>query len=213
MATNRDICGVILAGGKSRRMGGGDKCLVTLGGKSLIKRIIQSVGHQVTHLIINTNSDPKLFSDFKLPVVPDVIEGRLGPLAGVLTALEWASVNTPECDWIASFASDAPFIPNDLVCRLRLAIEEEGGDIACAVSSGRHHPVFALWPRRLASDLRAAIIHDGLRKVDDWTSHFRQVRVEFDTETVDPFFNINRPQDLLFAKALLEDGLGRGMSN
>lgn len=210
MTSNRNICGVILAGGKSRRMGGGDKCLITLGGKSLINRIIQNVGRQVTQLIINTNSDPKLFSDSKLPVVPDVIEGRLGPLAGVLTGLEWASVNTPECDWIATFASDAPFIPADLVLRLRLAIEEESGDMACAVSAGRHHPVFALWPKHLASDLRTAITQGGLRKVDDWTSHFRQVRVEFHGEAVDPFFNINRPQDLLLARTLLEDGLGGG---
>ena len=146
--------------------------------------------------MLNTNSDPAKFESYGLPVVSDAVEGFAGPLAGVLTGLEWARENTPECDWVASFACDAPFAPVDLVVRLASAIEAAGADMACATSAGRDHPVFALWPVRLAAELRASIVDEGLRKVDIWTARYTLARAEFDTTGCDPFFNINRPEDL-----------------
>tara|TARA_R110002110_G_scaffold341305_1_gene551534 strand:+ start:674 stop:1297 length:624 start_codon:yes stop_codon:yes gene_type:complete len=199
----KNICGVLLAGGQSRRMGGGDKCLLTLGGKTLLQRMVDTAAPQVGPLVLNTNSDPALFADYGLPVAPDVVDGFAGPLAGVLTGLEWAQANAPGCDWVASFACDAPFAPDDLVARLVAAVEKADADMACAMSGGREHPVFALWPVRLAAELRGAVVDEGVRKVDIWTARYALARTEFDTANGDPFFNINRPEDLDAATALM----------
>jgi molybdopterin-guanine dinucleotide biosynthesis protein A len=206
MPPEPNICGLLLAGGQSRRMGGGDKCLMELGGQTLLRRLIATAAPQVGPLVLNTNSDPALFRDYGLPVAPDVVDGYAGPLAGVLTGLEWAAANAPHCDWVASFASDAPFAPTDLVSRMRTAIEREDSDMACASSAGRDHPVFALWPVRLAAELRAAVVTEGVRKVDTWTARYTLARAEFGTADGDPFFNINRPEDLAAAEVLLVAG-------
>jgi molybdopterin-guanine dinucleotide biosynthesis protein A len=206
MPPEPNICGLLLAGGQSRRMGGGDKCLMELGGQTLLRRLIATAAPQVGPLVLNTNSDPALFRDYGLPVAPDVVDGYAGPLAGVLTGLEWAAANAPHCDWVASFASDAPFAPTDLVSRMRTAIERENSDMACASSAGRDHPVFALWPVRLAAELRAAVVTEGVRKVDTWTARYTLARAEFGTADGDPFFNINRPEDLAAAEVLLVAG-------
>ncbi|MFT7573312.1 MAG: molybdopterin-guanine dinucleotide biosynthesis protein A [Paracoccaceae bacterium] len=198
-----NICGLLLAGGQSRRMGGGDKCLMTLGGRTLLQRLVDTAAPQVGPLVLNTNSDPALFNACNLPVASDVIDGFAGPLAGVLTGLEWAQANAPDCDWVASFACDAPFAPADLVARLVAAVAQDGADMACATSGGRDHPVFALWPVALAGELRAAVVDEGVRKVDIWTARFKLARADFDTENGDPFFNINRPEDLDAASALM----------
>lgn len=207
MPPEKDVCGVLLAGGQSRRMGGGDKCLAEIGGQTLLRRIIDTASPQVGPLVLNTNSDPALFESYGLPVAPDVIDGFAGPLAGVLTGLEWAVANAPGCNWVASFACDAPFAPSDLVARLMEAVGRDGADMACAASGGRDHPVFALWPVRLAGELRAAVVDEGVRKVDIWTARYRLARVAFDGSNSasggDPFFNINRPEDLDTAAALL----------
>lgn len=184
-------------------MGGGDKCLMTLDGRTLLQRISDTATTQVGPMVLNTNSDPGLFDSYALPVARDVIDGFAGPLAGVLTGLEWAAAHAPECDWVASFACDAPFAPHDLVVRLVRAIEEAGADMACASSDGRDHPVFALWPVGLAGDLRAAVVDEGVRKVDIWTARYKLARADFDTASGDPFFNINRPEDLDAAAALM----------
>jgi molybdopterin-guanine dinucleotide biosynthesis protein A len=206
MPPEPNICGLLLAGGQSRRMGGGDKCLMELGGQTLLRRLIATAAPQVGPLVLNTNSDPALFRDYGLPIAPDVVDGYAGPLAGVLTGLEWAAANAPHCDWVASFASDAPFAPTDLVSRMRTAIERENSDMACASSAGRDHPVFALWPVRLAAELRAAVVTEGVRKVDTWTARYTLARAEFGTADGDPFFNINRPEDLAAAEVLLVAG-------
>lgn len=207
MPPDPTVCGVLLAGGQSRRMGGGDKCLLDLGGQTLLRRIADTAAAQVGPVVLNTNSDPSLFDGYGLPVARDVVDGFAGPLAGVLTGLEWAKENAPGCDWVASFACDAPFAPRDMVARMRAAIEAEDADMACAASGGRDHPVFALWPVRLASDLRAAVVREEVRKVDIWTARYRLARVAFadgdGTAAGDPFFNINRPEDLDTAAALL----------
>ncbi len=200
------IAGVLLAGGLSRRMGGGDKNLRTLGGRTILERIVATARPQVGALVLNANGDLARFAAFGLPVAADVVEGYAGPLAGVLTGLEWARANAPDAVWLASFATDAPFIPGDLVDRLVRAVEAEGADLACARSGGQDHPVFGLWPLRLADDLRRAMVEDGVRKVDAWTGRYRLAVAEFGVEPVDPFFNTNRPEDLEEAERLLAAG-------
>ncbi|WP_448207688.1 molybdenum cofactor guanylyltransferase MobA [Azospirillum sp. sgz302134] len=201
------IAGVLLAGGLSRRMGGGDKSLRALGGRTILERIVATARPQVGPLVLNANGDPARFAAFGLPVAADVVEGYAGPLAGVLTGLEWARTNAPDCPWVASFATDAPFIPGDLVARLVAAVEREGADLACARSDGQEHPVFGLWPVRLADDLRRAMVEEDIRKVDVWTGRYRLAIADFATDPVDPFFNTNRPEDLEEAERLLAAGL------
>jgi molybdopterin-guanine dinucleotide biosynthesis protein A len=197
------VVGVLLAGGQARRMGGGDKCLRRLGGRTILEHVIERARPQVAALLLNANSDPARFAAFGLPVVADVIPGSPGPLAGVLTGLEWARSHRPEGTWIATIATDTPFFPADLVGRMLSAVEREGADLACAASGGRAHPVFGLWPVRLADDLRSAMADDGIRKVDLWTARYRLAEVPFPVDPVDPFFNTNRPEDLAEAERLL----------
>lgn len=201
-APNPPTVGVLLAGGLSRRMGGGDKCLRPLGGKPVLAHIIERARPQVSALVVNANGDPARFASFGLPVVADTIEGFAGPLAGVLTGMEWAATHAREADWLATFATDAPFFPRDLVARLHEVVARAGADMACARSDGQDHPVFGLWPVRFAADLRRAM-EEGVRKVDVWTARHKLAVAEFPARPMDPFFNANRPEDLAEAERLL----------
>ena len=203
MTISFPIVGILLAGGLSRRMGGGDKNLLQLGGKSILRHVIERIAPQVDTLILNANGDAGRFSEYVLPVVGDVIDGYAGPLAGVLTGLEWASVNAPSCEWVATFATDAPFVPKNLVAELLNSIEANGADMACAISKDRTHPPFAIWPIRLKDALRAAMIDEGMRKIDLWTSRYKIDHVPVEGEGRDPFFNIITPDNLDEATQLL----------
>jgi molybdenum cofactor guanylyltransferase len=198
-----NIAGLLLAGGRSRRMGGGDKALRELGGRTFLARIIERLRQQVAALVLNANGDPVRFAEYGLPVVADSVPDFAGPLAGILAGLDWAAAHRPGCTFVASVATDAPFLPLDLVSRLVAALAEARADLACAASGGRAHPVFGLWPVRLKEDLRAAVRDEGVRKVDLWTARHRLVEVPFCDRPVDPFFNANRPEDLERAAALL----------
>ena len=202
-ATIPPVVGVLLAGGQARRMGGGDKCLRPLGGRPILEQVIARAAPQVRALLLNANGDPERFAAFGLPVAADLIEGFAGPLAGVLTGMAWTRANRSECPWIATLATDTPFFPTDLIARLLAAVERDGAELACATSGGRAHPVFGLWPVRLADDLRAAMVEEKVRKVDIWTARHRLALVDFPIGPVDPFFNTNRPEDLAEAERLL----------
>ena len=201
--SDQKVAGVLLAGGQSRRMGGGDKCLRALGGRTILDHIITRARPQVLSLVLNANGDPARFADYQLPVTPDTVEGFAGPLAGVLAGLDWATAHAPDCVWLASFATDAPFLPEDLVARLLKAVQTEGADLACAMSDDRRHPVFGLWPLRLRETLRAAMLEEDIRKVDLWTGRYKLAVVPFEVDGVDPFFNANRPEDLEIAETWL----------
>lgn len=196
--------GVLLAGGKARRMGGGDKCLRLLGGRSILAHVIERTRPQVDALVLNANGDPARFGAFGLPVLPDVIDGFAGPLAGVLTGMEWTAANRPDCPWIITIATDSPFLPDDLVDRMMTALLRNSAELACAASDGRDHPVFGLWPVALAPRLRAAMVDEDIRKVDRFTGRYRLAKADFPIEPFDPFFNTNRPEDLAEAERLLD---------
>jgi molybdopterin-guanine dinucleotide biosynthesis protein A len=196
------VAGILLAGGQSRRMGGGDKCLRLLGGRTILDRVIARARPQVAALALNANGDAARFAEFGLPVVADSIADFAGPLAGVLAGLDWAAAHAPQCSHVVSFATDAPFLPADLVRRLVAAAEAESAELACAASDGRSHPVFGLWPMALREALRHAMREEGIRKVDGWTGRYRLAVAEYGTEPFDPFFNANRPEDLAAAERL-----------
>ncbi len=198
-----NIVGIVLAGGQSIRMGGGDKCLLELNGRYILNHVIDRVKSQVNRLVINANGDVSRFDDFNLPVVNDSFDGFAGPLAGVLTGMEWAIKNEPEVSWIATFASDVPFLPLDTVEQLSFSIIKSSSDMACAKSGGRHHPVIGLWPVRLYEELRNALTNEGIRKIDEWTVGFKRSSADFSSIGIDPFFNINRPEDLAKAEEYL----------
>ena len=204
-----NILGLLLAGGQSRRMGGGDKSLRLLGGRPLLQHVIERMRPQAVALVLNANGDPQRFVGFGLPVVADSVPDFAGPLAGIMAGLDWAAEHRPDCPLIASVATDAPFLPRDLVSRLLAGMDAEGADLACAASGGQAHPVIGLWPVRLRGDLRRALVEEGVRKVDLWTSRHRLATVPFpnlrqeDGTEIDPFFNANRPEDLDRAAALL----------
>jgi molybdenum cofactor guanylyltransferase len=204
------VVGLLLAGGQSRRMGGGDKALRLLEGMSLLERVIGRLRPQVDALVLNANGDPARFARFGLPVVADSIPGFAGPLAGVLAGLDWTAAHRPDCPFIVSAATDAPFLPANLVARLLTALEGEKTDLACAASGGRAHPVFGLWPVRLSEDLRRGVVENGIRKVDEWTARHRLVTVPFPDRPIDPFFNANRPEDLETAAELVRAAAGSG---
>lgn len=197
------VVGILLAGGQARRMGGGDKCLRTLGGETLLARAITRAEPQVDTLVLNANGDPARFADYGLPVIGDVVEGYAGPLAGVLSGLEWAATEYPHVTHVATVPTDAPFFPSDLVARMMDAMKPDGADLACAASGGRSHPVFGIWSVRLRDDLRAALVGEGLRKIDVWTARHPLVTVEFPVGAIDPFFNANTPDELAEAETYL----------
>jgi molybdenum cofactor guanylyltransferase len=197
----REIAGVILAGGLARRMGGGDKGLIALGGKPILAHVIEKLRPQVNALIINANGEAERFAAYGLPVVADSITGSAGPLAGVLAGLDWAAGKG--FDFIATAATDTPFFPRDLVRRFGDGVKAAQAQLAVAASGGRHHPVFGLWSVELRDDLRRAVTEEGIRKVEDWTKRQRLTTVAFDDQPYDPFFNVNRPEDLAQAEIIM----------
>jgi molybdenum cofactor guanylyltransferase len=196
------IVGLVLAGGLARRMGGGDKGLIELHGRPILDHVIERLAPQVAHIVINANGAPARLANYGLPVVPDTVEGFAGPLAGVLAGIEWAARQCPGAEWIVTAATDTPFFPRDLVARLEQAVVEESADMACAASGGRHHPVFGLWPVALGPDLSRAMTLEDIRKVDLWTARHRLGIAEFPAEPYDPFFNVNRPDDVAEAERI-----------
>ena len=198
-----DLLGVLLAGGLARRMGGGDKCRKTLNGVSLLARSIERAAPQVGTLLLNANGKPERFDDIHLPLVPDSLDGFLGPLAGVLSAMEWAQEHQANTEWLLSFATDTPFFPEDLGARLLHAAERENALIAVAKSDGWLQPVFALWHISLADNLRKALADEGVRKIDRWMEQHPMTSVDFTKPDQDLFFNINRPEDILAAEEII----------
>ncbi|HML13375.1 MAG TPA: molybdenum cofactor guanylyltransferase MobA [Xanthobacteraceae bacterium] len=209
MTTEPQTYGLVLAGGLARRMGGGDKGLIRIGGATILERALARLGPQCAGVVINANGDPARFALFGLPVVADDIEGFAGPLAGILAGLDWLAVNAPAIGWLASVPGDCPFLPRDLVRRLHAARAAAGAPLACAKSGEWRHPVVGLWPVGLRADLRRAVAAEGLHKIEVWTARHGVGLAEWPAEPIDPFFNVNTPQDAAQAQrfAALEDKL------
>ena len=194
--------GVVLAGGLAQRMGGGDKPLREIGGRTILARVIARLAPQCDCLLLSANGDPLRFASFGLPVIADGVKHYPGPLAGVLAGLDWTAAHRPRAEWILSAPGDCPFLPRDLVVRLRQAVSAQGAELAVAASQGRSHPVIGLWKVALREALRQALVVEGLRKVDDWTGRYRVATVAWPADPLDPFFNANTIDDLAEAERL-----------
>ena len=187
--------GLVLAGGLARRMGGGDKPLKTIGGVTILDRVLSRLGPQCRSMILNANGDPARFAATGLPVVADDVPDFAGPLAGILAGLDWAAVHAPDVTCVASVPGDCPFLPRDLVARLHQARQAANLALACARSGEWRHPVVGLWPVALRGDLRHAVTVEGLRKIEVWTARHGVALADWPTEPADPFFNVNTPED------------------
>jgi molybdopterin-guanine dinucleotide biosynthesis protein A len=209
MTTDIRPLGLVLAGGLARRMGGGDKARITIGRATILERVLARLKPQCPQIILNANSDPARFADTGLPVVPDSVPGFVGPLAGILAGLDWAAAHAPEVTDIASVPGDCPFLPANLITRLQAARQAEGQPLACARSGEWRHPVIGLWPVALRDDLRHALVEDGLHKIESWTARHGVAIADWPTVPVDPFFNVNTPEDVAEAEriAMQIDGI------
>jgi molybdenum cofactor guanylyltransferase len=196
--------GVLLAGGLARRMGGGDKPMRQIAGRTILDRVIARLEPQCEELILNANGDPARFATFGLPVIADTVENFPGPLAGILAALDWAAANRPEVLWVLSAAADCPFLPRDLLARLHHACAEQNAQLAVAASGGQSHPVIGLWSVALREELRHTLVVEDMRKIDRWTARFRLATVTWPAQPLDPFFNANTMDDIAEAERLAE---------
>ena len=200
--------GAILAGGLARRLGGGDKALRTVGDRTVLGRLIDRLAPQVTRMMLNANDDPGRFGALGLPVVADSLPDHPGPLAGVLAALDWSAEFIPGMEWAVTVPGDAPFIPRDLVTRLHEERQSSNAIMACAASQDRTHPVIALWPVSVRDELRSAVTEHGIRRIDRFTQRYACAVVSWPAAPVDPFFNVNTPEDLAEANRLVSIHLG-----
>ncbi len=201
------VAGIVLAGGQSTRMGGQDKCLLELDGKTLLQRCIDKLKLQVGTVAVNANSSEEAYQHTGLPVLRDSFKGYAGPLAGVLAGMEWAHMQG--ASHVITVASDTPFFPDDLVAEMQTVLSAQSGAIAIAETPGAggkyfNHPTFGLWPVALRDDLRDAL-GQGVRKVMQWVKPHGVVKVAFPADPFDPFFNVNRPEDYEMAQQLLKE--------
>ena len=189
--------GLVLAGGLARRMGGGDKARLKIGGSTILDRVLATLSAQCSGVIINANGDPERFADTGCPVVPDNVPGYPGPLAGILAGLDWLAAQNNGIEWIVSVPGDCPFLPDDLVERLHQARRKLGAGVplACARSGEWRQPVIGLWPLALRQDLRKALVQEDLRKIEAWTARHGIAVADWPVEPYDPFFNVNTPED------------------
>jgi len=193
--TNKKPLGLVLAGGLARRMGGGDKGMIEIGGQTILERVLERLKPQCSRVIINANGDPSRFAFTGLPVVPDDIPDFAGPLAGILAGLDWAARNAPDTEYLLSAPGDCPFLPRTLNDRLSAALTAENKPLACAKSGDWRHPVVGLWPVALRGDLRRALMEENLHKIEVWTARHGVAIAEWGDTPIDPFFNVNTPED------------------
>jgi molybdenum cofactor guanylyltransferase len=200
--SNPPTLGLVLAGGLARRMGGGDKARIKIGGATILTRVLSCLKPQCERIIINANGDPARFADTGLPVVPDDVPDFAGPLAGILAGLDWAAMHAPQLEWLLSVPGDCPFLPKDLVTRLYEARVTSNVPLACARSGEWRHPVVGLWSVKLREDLRHALMSEGLHKIELWTARHGIAIAEWPAAPFDPFFNVNTPKDAAQAEAI-----------
>ncbi|SDQ91621.1 molybdenum cofactor guanylyltransferase [Pseudovibrio sp. Tun.PSC04-5.I4] len=200
-ADTSDIIGCILCGGKSRRMGGADKALIELEGSALLERVVTRLQSQLHQIVVSVNEPGDLHEGLQLPLLADKLSGHLGPLAGVHSALCWAQENEKDAHWVMTAAVDTPFFPEDLAGTLKAHAEDALPNPVICSSAGRDHYTFGLWPVALADPLKTYLL-DGGRSLRGFFESYPPKIIEFEVQGgLDPFFNINSPEDIPVALA------------
>lgn len=187
LATAR-ITGLVLAGGRARRMGGLDKGLVTLAGQPMIAHVLGRLAPQVGPILINANRNPERYAAFGYPVLSDALEGYQGPLAGILTGLRAATT-----EFVLTVPCDSPLLATDLASTLADTLLRESADLAVADDGTRLQPVFLLLRRELDASLDE-FLASGRRKIDEWFAGHRVARADL-RHRLDSFVNVNDPDD------------------
>ena len=195
---------VIMAGGKSSRMNGIDKALMEINEKTLLSIAINKATQQTKYIVLNSNRDPSIFKNYNIKVIKDTISNHPGPLAGVLSGIEWFYKNNKKIKWVVSLPVDSPFFPNNLIKKLYETVVKSKKLIGVSSSNGRNHPVFSIWHISLMQPLQEAL-NNNIRKIDLFTQPYNPAVVDF-SSSVDPFFNINTPEDLKNANNLFTKG-------
>lgn len=208
MKYSTPVVGLILAGGLARRMGGGDKCLLPLAGKTILQHTIDRAQPQVDELVLNANGNSLRFARMRLPVITDQYTNNPGPMAGIQAGLAWMSKDNPDGEWLASFASDTPFFPTDIVAKLMAVALSKQAQVAVAVTAAGMQPTFALWHASLLGKMNAVLGSGEIPRLQDWITQQKYATVEFTTGEYDPFFNINTPQDMLTAETQMTRIMG-----
>ena len=195
---------VIMAGGKSSRMNGIDKALMEINEQTLLSIAIKKATQQTKYIVLNSNRDPSIFKNYSIKVIKDNISNHPGPLAGVLTGIEWFYKNNKKIKWVVSVPVDSPFFPNNIIKKLYETVVKSKKLIGVSSSNGRNHPVFSIWHISLMQPLQEAL-NNNIRKIDLFTKSYNPATVDF-SSSVDPFFNINTPEDLKNANDLFTKG-------
>lgn len=199
------IIGVVLAGGQSTRMNGLDKCFLALGKQNLLNRCIEKSQSQVSRILISSNNPTLQANNSKIEIIPDKAIRNGGPLAGILSAMLWVKEYQPACKFLATFPVDSPFYPDDLVSRLTPELKKQNAQIAIPKYNKQRHWVFGLWSIDLVDSLQNYLVDQQQRKVQNWIKSHTCCEVNFDDYAMDPFFNINTPEDFELAKRLAKD--------
>ncbi len=201
---DNNILAVILAGGKSKRFGE-DKNLAKLGSKSLIELVIDKVREKFKKILIVANKDIKIKQSEDLIIIPDNIEGNLGPLVGVLTAMKWVKITKENYKWIATFPSDTPFFDISIVEQYKKKIISNDSALYFVRSNEKRHNIFGLWSVDLLDTLENDLVKNNFRKVEDWANKIGVKAINIKFDKFDPFLNINTKEDLNEAKKILKD--------
>src|SRR5262249_27484518 len=191
--------GLVLAGGLARRMGGGDKALIKVGGVAILDRVLERLRGACQTIVLNANGDPARFARYGLPVIADSVPDFAGPLAGILAGLDWAAAHAPGTEWVVSVPGDCPFLPSDLVDRLHAVRVEAGTALACARWGDWRRPVVGPWRVAVRGDRRPALTVEDLRKIDSRTARHGVAIASWSDQPIDPFFNVNPPDDVATA--------------
>ncbi len=197
-----NILGIILAGGKSSRFGE-DKSITKLGDKTLLDHTINKIEKEFNEILVISNNKEFNFKNNKIHVVEDCIEGQLGPLVGILTAMKWVEKNNKNYKWIASFPCDTPFFDVKFISELKIKIKETSKKLIFLNSDKKRHNIFGLWSVDLIETLEEDI-KNGLRKVELWADKIGCENIIINEEKFDRFLNINTKKDLEKAKENLE---------
>jgi len=201
---DNNILAVILAGGKSKRFGE-DKNLAKLGSKSLIEHVVKKVRGKFKKILIIANRDIKIEQSKDVTIIPDCIEGNLGPLVGVLTAMKWAKNIKENYKWIATFPSDTPFFDISIVEQYKKEITTNNSALYFVRSNEKRHNIFGLWSIDLLDILENDLVKNNFRKVEDWANKIGVKTINIKFDKFDPFLNINTKEDLNKAEKILKD--------
>jgi len=194
---DNEMLALIMIGGQSKRMGGGIKSFIEFNHKSLLDRIIERASPQVNKMIINCNNKNKKLLKYDMPVIADLKQNYLGPLAGIHSAMNWIINNEPQIKWLVSLPGDTPFIPKNLISSFKKKITSKS-KIILAQSNNKIHPVIGAWHTSLFENLDNNL-DQGVRKIMSWAKMHPIDYIDYSIENYDPFFNINSKDDINIA--------------